>query len=48
MKLVGELALRIVEREVALMHQHGIDDDLLGDLQELLVERTNQQPWDTR
>ena len=37
-ELVGELAIGVVQREVALVHEHGVDDDLLGNLQELLVE----------
>ena len=37
-ELVRQLSVSIVEREVALMHEHGVDDDLLGHLQELLVE----------
>lgn len=37
-ELVGELAVGVVQREVALVHEHGVDDDLLGNLQELLVE----------
>ena len=37
-ELVRQLARGIVEREVTLMHEHGVDDDLLGHLQKLLVE----------
>ena len=37
-ELVRQLARSIVEREVALMHEHGVDDDLLGHLQKLLVK----------
>ena len=37
-ELVRQLAHSIVEREVALMHEHGVNDDLLGHLQKFLVE----------
>ena len=38
MNLFVSLPVGIVEREVTLMHEHGVDDDLLGHLQKLLVE----------
>ena len=41
-EVVGELAVRVVQREVALVHEHGVDDDLLGDAQELLVEGAHE------
>ena len=44
-EVVGQLAVRVVQREVTLVHEHGVDDDLLGDAQELLVERAHQHRW---
>ncbi len=40
---VRQVALGVVEREVALVHEHGVDDDLLGNLEELLVEGAHQR-----
>ena len=39
---VGELVVGVVKREVALVHEHRVDDDLFGYLQELFVERAAQ------
>ena len=49
-KGIGQLALVIVEREmVALVrYGHGVDDDLLGDGQELLVEDALREASGTR
>ena len=41
-ELVREPALPVVQREVALVHEHGVHDDLLGNAQELLVERAHE------
>ena len=38
-ELVGERAVGVEQREVTLVHEHGVDDDLLG--QEQLVERAH-------
>ena len=40
-ELVGERAVGVEQREVALVHEHRVDRDLLGDGQEQLIERAH-------
>ena len=41
-ELAGERALRVIDGEVALVGEHGLADDLVGYLQELLVEGSHE------
>ena len=41
-ELTRELALAVIDREVALVGEHGLADDLVRDLEELLIEGTNE------
>lgn len=41
-ELTRELALAVIDREVALVGEHGLADDLVRDLEELLIEGTDE------
>ena len=41
-ELTRQLALAVIDREVALVGEHGLADDLVRDLEELLVEGTDE------
>ena len=41
-ELTCELALAVIDREVALVGEHGLADDLVRDLEELLIEGTDE------
>ena len=41
-ELTRELALAVIDREVALVGEHGLADDLVRDLEELLIEGTDK------
>ena len=41
-ELTRKLALAVIDREVALVGEHGLADDLVRDLEELLVEGTDE------
>ena len=41
-ELTRELTLAVIDREVALIGEHGLADDLVRDLEELLVEGTDE------
>ena len=41
-ELTRQLALAVIDREVALVGEHGLADDLVRDLEELLIEGTDE------
>ena len=41
-ELARQLALAVIDREVALVGEHGLADDLVRDLEELLIEGTHE------
>ena len=41
-ELTRELALAVIDREVTLVGEHGLADDLVRDLEELLIEGTDE------
>ena len=41
-KLTRELTLAVIDREVALVGEHGLADDIVRDLEELLIEGTDE------
>ena len=41
-ELTRQLALAVIDREVALIGEHGLADDLVRDLEELLIEGTDE------
>ena len=41
-KTIGKLAILVIQREITLVNQHGINNDFFGNFQEFFVESANK------